>query len=355
MTNESSKRPRAARGKAAAPAAGGAVVTLEMVAAAAQVSPSTVSRILNGTAKVSADKKEAVDKAIARLGFQPNPVARGLAGGRTLSIGVVTQSIDSPFYGEGLRGIEDELSSAGYIPLFVSGHWDAADEQKCIDVLLSRRVDGVIMFTGRLPDRALLAVAKRVPMVVTGRQLSAPRLSNLNFDNVEGARLATRHLIELGHRRIAHITGDIAHADAVEREQGYRLALEEAGIALDPALVVPGNFLEASGLMALNQLVESRQDFTAIFAANDQMAIGAALGLYRKSLRVPDDVSLVGFDDLSGAQYAIPPLTTVRQPVYELGRLSASAVLALLRGETPEVELPPPQLVVRESTRRLRR
>jgi LacI family transcriptional regulator len=355
MANESNKRPRATRGKKAEAAAGEAVVTLEMVAAAARVSPSTVSRILNGTAKVSADKKEAVDKAIARLDFRPNPVARGLAGGRTLSIGVVTQSIDSPFYGEGLRGIEDELSAAGYIPLFVSGHWKAADEQKCIDVLLSRRVDGVIMFTGRLPDRALVALAGRVPLVVTGRQLKAPGLSNLSFDNVEGARLATRHLIELGHRRIAHITGDTAHADAVEREQGYRLALQEAGIAPDPALVVPGNFLEASGLMGLNQLVESRQDFSAIFAANDQMAIGAALGLYRRGLRVPDDVSLVGFDDLSGAQYTIPPLTTVRQPVYELGRLSAQLVLALLRGESPAVEPPPPQLVVRESTRRLRR
>ena len=334
---------------------GASPVTLEMVAEAAGVSPSTVSRILNGTAKVSADKKKAVDKAIAKLGFHPNPVARGLAGGRTLSIGVVTQAIDSPFYGEGLRGIEDELGAAGYIPLFVSGHWNAADEQKCIDVLLSRRVDGVIMFTGRLADRALVNVAKQIPIVVTGRKLAAPQMFNVNFDNVEGARLATRHLIDLGHRRIAHISGDMAHADAVERQDGYRKALAEAGLDFDPALIVPGDFHEASGLMAVNRLIEVQQDFTAIFAANDQMAYGAALGLYRKNLRVPDDISLVGFDDLPGSQYAIPPLSTVRQPVYELGRLSSVAMLDMLRGVAPKVDLPPPQLVARESTRRLRR
>ncbi len=352
-TTPTPKRSRAP--SAAETAAPATTVTLEMVAAAAGVSPSTVSRILNGTARVSDDKRAAVDAAIARLGFRPNPVARGLAGGRTLSIGVVTQAINSPFYGEGLRGIEDELGPHGYMPLFVSGHWTAADEQRCIDMLLARRVDGMIMFTGRLPDRALVAAARQVPIVVTGRQLDGPNLFSLNFDNVEGARLATRHLIELGHRRIVHITGDRQHADAVEREQGYRLALKEAGLPVDPALAVPGNFLESSGLMALNHLVESRIDFSAVFAANDQTAVGVALGLYRKGLRVPDDVSLVGFDDVAGSQYSTPPLTTVRQPIYELGRLSAQAMLALLRGERPEVSLPPPQLVPRESTRWLRR
>jgi LacI family transcriptional regulator len=130
-------------------------VTLEMVAQAAGVSPSTVSRILNGTAVVAEEKRAAVDQAIATLGFVPNPVARGLAGGRTLSVGVITQTIDSPFYGLALRGIEEELGRAGYSPLFVSGHWNAAHEARCIDMLRSRRVDGVIVLTGRLSDAAL--------------------------------------------------------------------------------------------------------------------------------------------------------------------------------------------------------
>ena len=339
--------------KATAPKAGGPI-TLEQVAQAAGVSPSTVSRILNGTAVVSADKKQAVDDAIARLGFVPNPIARGLAGGRTQSVGVVTQSIDSPFYGAALRGIEDELDTVGYSPLFVSGHWNAAAEARCIEVLRARRVDGLIVFTGRLSDAALKACAKQLPVVVTGRQLKAPGLFSLNFDNVEGARLATRHLIELGHQRIAFVSGLADHPDAKDRLQGYRLALAEAGLAYDPALVVPGEYHEVSGLMAVDRLLESRQQFTAIFCANDQMASGAALGLHRRSLRVPEDVSLVGFDDLPTSMYATPPMSTVHHPAYEMGRLAATALMQLLAGNVPTVVVPGPRLIARESSRRLR-
>ena len=326
-------------------------VTLDMVARLAGVSASTVSRILNGTAVVSGVKKQAVDDAIAQLGFVPNPVARGLAGGRTLSIGVVTQSIDSPFYGVALRGIEDELDKAGYSSLFVSGHWNATEEARCIDMLRSRRVDGIIVLTGRLSDAALKAVARNLPIVTTGRSLKAPGLFSLNFDNFEGARLATHHLLALGHRRIAFITGDSAHPDANERLRGYRNAIESAGLAYNPELVVPGLFHEESGLMAVGRLLDSRQRFTAIFAANDQMAIGACLGLHRRALQVPKDVSVVGFDDLSVSRYALPPLTTVHQPAYEIGQLAASAMLQLLRGEKPVAAVPGPRVIVRESSR----
>ncbi len=329
-------------------------VTLEMVAAAAGVSPSTVSRILNGTAVVADEKRAAVDAAIARLGFVPNPVARGLAGGRTLSVGVVTQTIDSPFFGGALRGVEDELSRAGYSPLFVSGHWNAAQETRCIDMLRSRRVDGIIVLTGRLPDTALAAYAQQLPIVVTGRTLKAPGLYALNFDNYEGGRLATHHLLTLGHRRIAFIAGDPRHPDAKERLRGYRAALQAAGIAFEQDLVVPGQYTEDSGRMAVERLLDSREAFTAIFAANDQMAFGAALALHRRNLRVPDDVSLVGFDDLAGALYTLPPLSTVHHPVYELGQIAATTMLQLLAGEVPTARLPAPRLVSRESSRELR-
>jgi len=329
-------------------------VTLDMVAEMAKVSPSTVSRILNGTAVVSDEKRKAIDRAIARLGFVPNPIARGLAGGRTMSVGVVTQTIDSPFYGLALRGIEDTFDQAGYSALFVSGQWDAAEEARCIDVLRSRRVDGIIVLTGRIADQALKACAKALPVVVTGRSLKAPGLYSLNFDNFEGGRLATQHLIQLGHRRIAFIAGDPAHADSAERLRGYRAALEAAGISFDPALVMPGEYHEVNGLLAVDRLIESRQRFTAIFAANDQMAFGAALGLQRRSLRVPYDVSLVGFDDLPTAQFAIPPLSTVHHPAHEMGRLAASAMLEMLSGVNPTAEVPAPHFVARESSRRLR-
>jgi LacI family transcriptional regulator len=326
-------------------------VTLDQVAAAAGVSAATVSRILNGTAIVSDDKRSAVDEAIARLGFVPNPVARGLAGGRTLSIGVVTQAIDSPFYGGALRGIEDTLSAVGYSPLFVSGQWSAAHEARCIETLRSRRVDGIIVLTGRLSDAALAATARSLPVVVTGRTLRAPGLVALDFNNFEGARLATHHLLTLGHRRIAFISGDLKHPDGKERLRGYRSALSAAGVRLEPAMELPGNFTEASGLAAVERLIDSREPFTAVFASNDQMAFGAALALHRRRLLVPDDVSLVGFDDLAGSVYSVPPLTTVHHPVHELGQLAAQAMLQLLAGDTPTLALPAPRLMVRESSR----
>lgn len=345
--------PRSRRRRSSPFAWGEGVVTLDMVAQAAGVSTSTVSRILNGSATVSAAKQQAVQEAVRHLGFRPNPVARGLAGGRTMSIGVVTQTISNPFYGEALNGIEHELGGVGYIPLFVSGMWNEAGERQALDALMARRVDGVIVLAGCLGNEALLEYAQHQPMVVAGRAIGAARLFSLAFDNRAGARLAVQHLLEAGHRRIAHITGNLAQEDGSHRLAGYRQAMAAAGVAWDPGLVVEGNFTEASGQRAVQHLLDSRQDFSAIFAANDQMAIGAALALYRRGLRVPDDVSLVGFDDLAPAQFAIPPLTTVRQAVYQMGRQAAAAVLDLLNGRTPHANLPEPQLVLRESTRPL--
>jgi LacI family transcriptional regulator len=327
--------------------------TITMVAELAGVSPSTISRVLNGTAAVSELKTQAIRAAIAKLGYVPNPVARGLAGGRTMTIGVVTQAVDSPFYGAALHGIEVELDPAGYRPLIVSGNWNAAAEARCVDMLRSRHVDGIIVLTGRLSDQALKTCAKSIPVVVTGRSLKAPGLYALKFDNFAGARLATHNLIRLGHRHIGFITGEADHPDSMERLEGYRAALEAHGIAYDPALVVAGEYHEVSGMLAVDRLLQSGKIITAIFAANDQMAFGAALGLRRRSLRVPDDVSLVGFDDVPAAQFASPPLSTVHQPAYELGRLAGVSMLQLLAGDKPTGQVAAPRFVARESTRHL--
>ena len=330
-------------------------VTLDLIAREAGVSPSTVSRILNGTARVSEVKRLAVEETIARFNFQPNLMARSLAMGQTYTIGVLTQFIESPFYGEALRGIEDALASTPYSPLFVSGHWNLKKEEARMRLLQARRVDGVIILTGRLSDQQLLKYAQRLPIVVTGRLLSAPKLVSFDVDDFQGARDATRHLIELGHTRIAFISGPDDHPDAIERLRGYRQAHADAAVTLVPELVVAADFLESGGMLAINQLLESRQNFTAVFAANDQMAYGARLALYRRNMRVPEEISLVGYDDLPNSTYSMPPLTTVRQPVYEIGKLAAQAMLKLIAGESADIAAPPLELVVRESTRRVRR
>ena len=344
-----------ARIPAPVPAGSDGQVTLVMVARAAGVSPSTVSRILNGTAIVSDDKRRAVDDAVSRLGFIPNPVARGLAGGRTLSIGVITQSLSSPFYGAALMGIESELNNAGYSPLFVSGHWDAAREARCIDELKARRVDGIIVLTGRLSDESLRRCAQSMPTVITGRDLSADNLCSLKFDDQAGGLLATRHLTELGHRRIAFISGAPGHPDAAERLRGYREGLKQAGLPYNARLVASGEFHEESGTWAAQSLLKSGERFSAIFAANDQMAFGALLALHRHGLTVPGDISLIGFDDLPGSLYSTPSLTTIHQPAYELGTLSAGAMLSMLGGQCPSPQLPPPRLVVRDSSKAIAR
>ena len=205
----------------------------------------------------------------------PNPVARGLAGGRTMSIGVVTQAIDSPFYGAALRGIEEALGPHGLRPLFVSGHWDAAAEARCVEMLFARRVDGIIVLTGRLSDDALRDLRHPVAGGGDGPPTEGAGALRAELRQLRRrARLATRHLIQLGHRASPSSPATCEHPDSHERLNGYRAALEAAGIATTSGLVVHGEYHEVSGLLAVERLLNSGEPFTAIFAANDQMALG---------------------------------------------------------------------------------
>lgn len=333
--------------------AGGSATLLE-VARTAGVSAATVSRILNGGTRVSATKREAVEAAIAALNFKPNLLAQSLKRGRSMMFGVLTQDVDSPFFAETLLGVEAALSGTGYEPLIASGHWNPKEEADRIRRLLARQVDGMIVLFGRLSNDELQRFSEHVPVVATGHELRAPRALAFRLDSELGGYIATRHLLDLGHRSIAHITGDLAHADAVDRLAGYRRALAEAGIPGDERLVVSGNFKEPGGVMAANRLLDAGVPFTAIFAANDQTAYGARLALYRRGIRVPEDLSLIGFDDLPSSLYTTPPLTTVRQPMFEVGKLAAQSLLKLVEGEPAGVEIPQLSLVIRETTRRLR-
>ena len=338
----------------AAAAANGSAVTLEMVAKEAGVSPSTVSRILNGTARVRDSKVRAVEAAIAKLQFMPNPVARSLAGGKSMSIGVVTQAIDSPFYGVSLAGIEKGLLRANYSPLFASGHWREGDERRCVDHLLSRRVEGIILLSSRLPDEELVNLARSVPLVVTGRLIAGEHVYCLDADSTIGARVATDYLIGQGHRRIALIAGPPDHPDALQRLDGYKAALAAGKIQFTNRLVAAGDYLETGGYAAINALLDSRVSFTAVFAANDQTAYGAMLALHHRGIKVPQDVSVVGFDDLPTSAFMIPPLTTVHTYMDEIGEGAAEAMIDLIERRTPHARVSEPTLAIRESTRPLR-
>ncbi|MBC3919880.1 LacI family DNA-binding transcriptional regulator [Undibacterium sp. CY18W] len=324
------------------------------VAREAGVSPSTVSRILNGTAKVSPDKRKAVETAIAEMKFEPNQLAQGLKSGRSMTIGIVVQDIASPFFDETLHGVDEGLKGTGYASVIVSGHWNAEEEAARIKLLLARKVDGIILLSGRIADKTVLEFARDKPIVATGRALQSKTAVGFKLDNEHGAYLATRHLIELGHRRIAFVTGPANNTDALERQEGYQRALQESNIAFEENLVVEGNFHEASGLMAINRLLETQQQFSAVFAANDLSAYGVRLGLYRKGIRVPEDISLIGFDDLPSSLYTTPPLTTIHQPLYDMGLLATRTLLGLISGTDVDLTLPGLELIARETTRRLR-
>lgn len=328
-------------------------VTLFDVAQAAGVSPSTVSRIVAGTARVSEKKRKQVEEAIAKLKYQPNLVAKGLVQGRTLSLGVLTQDIASPFYGAALLGIQEALRGTDYIPVFTDGHWQPEDEAQAIQRLMGR-IDGLIIMGGHLEGDSLSAIAESMPIISIGRTIPGFEHHCVLIDNHQGAKNIIHYLFELGHRRIAHISGPADHADALERLKGYHDAHKEFGIEVDERLIVQGDFQEASGSLAIATLLETRANFTAIFASNDQMAYGARLALYRRGIRVPEEISLVGFDDTRTSEYMMPPLTTVRQPMYELGLLAAQSLLTLLDGEEVALEKITPQLVIRESASRAR-
>jgi LacI family transcriptional regulator len=323
--------------------------TIHDIARAAGVSSSTVSRVLSGTVPVAPEKRAAVLAVVNKLQYRPNAIAQGLARGRTAAIGVMTQSIASPYYGGILRGIEEGLAGGDYHPMFASGNWHTEEELAALDLLSGRRVDGLIVLPGVIPDAHLLRVAEELPLVVIGRSIAGIGQQCLCVDDVLAAQQATSYLIDLGHRRIAHIAGPDTHQDALNRRAGYARALDAAGLPLDKQLIVNGDYTEQSGLLALQALFSRGVIFTAIFVANDQMAYGARLGLYRRGIRVPEDVSLVGFDDLLASAYTTPPLTTVRQPIFDIGRAAAQAVLDLI--EQRPIALPnfTTELVIRES------
>lgn len=328
--------------------------TIQDIANHANVSKATVSRVLNDSSAVNQDKKEAVLAAVEELGFRPNVFAQTLAGGRSMTIGVVTQKIGSPFYDAVAQGVIEGLAGSGYSPIFVDGQWEQSTETEVVQTLLGRQVDGLVLIGGDIPVAKLNELRDRLPTIVTARRLVGWDEHCIHCDNVEAGYQAVKHLIDQGHRSIALIRGLKDHPDSINRFEGYVKALEEAGIDFDSDLIYQGDFSPQSGVLGVNSLVAGSTSFTAIVAANDTVAFGARLALHRNGLRVPEDVSIIGFDDQAEAAFMTPPLTTMRQPAVEMGVAASSAIVRLIEGKPYEMPKLAIELQRRESVARLR-
>jgi LacI family transcriptional regulator len=334
--------------------------TIREVAQAAGVSVATVSRVVSGSAHgVRPDTRDRVLEAVARLRYQPNLVARGLKKRVTGTVGLIVPDISNPFFPAIARGIEDVASRAGMGVLLCNTYEDLVKERAYLTLLDKRMVDGLIFATVGANTTHLRMLRRRgVPVVLVARAPDRVGIDAVLVDNRRGAREAAEHLLRLGHRRIAFIGGPPTLPVANERLAGYRDALASAGIPLNPDLLCDGGFRTEGGGAAVGQLLQRRAPFTAIFAANDLMAIGAMEELRRRGRRVPQDVAVVGFDDITFASLVEPRLTTVAQPKYRMGCLAMERLLDLLGGgdRRPRRLALEPRLVVRESCgARLRR
>ncbi|MFB0619677.1 LacI family DNA-binding transcriptional regulator [Streptomyces sp. AGS-58] len=342
---------------------GGGRPTLEEVAARAGVGRGTVSRVINGSPRVSDATRAAVEAAVAELGYVPNTAARALAANRTDAIALVvpepeTRFFAEPYFSDMLRGVGSELSDTEMQLVLIFAGSDR-ERRRLAQYLAAHRVDGVLLVSVHaddpLPD---LLAQLEIPAVISGPRSAGETLTSVDSDNYGGARSAVEHLVSRGRRRIAHITGRLDVYGAQRRVDGYRAALRDAGHAADERLIETGDFTEEGGRRAMTVLLDRHPDLDAVFAGSDVMAAGARQVLREAGRRIPDDIALVGYDDSAIARHMDPPMTSVRQPIEEMGRAMIDLLLtdiadrrpAASRGLDRRQAVLPTELVTRASS-----
>jgi LacI family transcriptional regulator len=332
-------------------ASGVSMITIKDVARAAGVSVATVSRVQNGSALVKDATRRRVGEVADRLGYSPHGAARSLITSRTNTLGVVLPDIYGEFFSEVIRGIDQTASRHGYHLLVSSSHEDRSAVESALRSMRGR-VDGLIVMWPEADPTSVLKLPAGVAAVLLGAPVDPDGFDVIRIANFEGAHRMVCHLLDQGHRRIAIIKGIEENADAVERLRAYRAALAEAGLS-SRAIEVPGDFSEASGYHGAHQLLRGKPTPTAVFAANDAMAIGALSALREAGLRVPEDIALAGFDDIPMARYMDPALSTVHVDISALGELATLRLLAALRDKQSHehrVDTLPTTLLLRRST-----
>jgi len=329
------------------------MTTMRSVAERARVSVATVSHVINQTRPVSEGLRQRVLAAMVELDYQPNLVARSLRRGQSDIIGMVVSDIANPFFAEIARGVADTCYQQDYHLILCNSDNDPDKVSLYIEVLIKQQVDGILFVSVDLSGETFHGLlAQRIPLVNVLRDLPGGALDVIMTDNIRGGYLAARHLTELGHRRIGCISGPLETSPSTERITGYRQALQKAGITADEKLIQTGDFQYAGGYQAACQLLSLEDPPTAIFAFNDMMAIGALCAAQEKGYKVPVDLSVVGYDDISLASYTSPPLTTVFQPKHEVGLLAAIMLLERIREHdlAPRRRLLDISLMVRQSS-----
>ncbi|HAT30724.1 MAG TPA: LacI family transcriptional regulator [Janthinobacterium sp.] len=326
---------------------------MKQVAEQSGVSTTTVSHVINNTRVVSADVRERVLAVIQDLRYVPSAVARSLKNDRTQTIGMMVPNNSNPYFAEVIRGIEDACFKLGYNIILCNSYDDASKQVAYIRVLMEKRIDGLILVSSG-SDRELtrFLAGDQIPKVLVDREIAGVAADFIESDHELGGYLATRYLLELGHRAIACVSGPKDLLPSRDRVSGYLRALREGGVKFRMNLLVHSDFTSAGGYAAFQQLLALRERPSAVFASNDLMAIGGICAASEAGVRIPAQLSVVGYDDIALAAYSNPPLTTIAQPKQEMGALTARVLVERIRRLDAPLrrELLRPALVVRKSS-----
>jgi LacI family transcriptional regulator len=330
-------------------------VTRNEVAKAAGVSTATVSYVINnGPRPVAPETYQRVTEVIHKLGYKPNAVARSLRLQRTSTLGLILPDTSNTYFAQVTRGVEQYAFEQGYTVILCHSDYSADRELQYVNVLQAERAAGVIWFPATAdPKAGQLLVEYEIPTVILDRTVAGVPCPSVLADNYGGGRLAAQHLIDLGHRDIGCIARPFDLQHSQERVRGFLDTLQKNGLAVDPARVVKGGFSMEDGRTAAHQLCDQYPTISAIFAYNDFMAIGAIRAAHERSVRVPEDLSIVGFDDIPQAQFTYPALTSIQQPKLAMGRSGAALLISLVEGKPAPKHNSKPlkvQLIIRESS-----
>ncbi len=295
--------------------------TIFDVAKEAGVSKSTVSRVLNDKCDVNEKTRKKIQNVMEKLNYYPNSSARSLVTKKTHTIGLVVPDITDPFFLQFIKGAQDVGFTNNYNMMLVSSNWQVKDEWRYLKFLEEDRVDGVLIISGRNISDSYIEFleSEKTPIVIVDRMLDKNIIPTVNVDNVNGAYITAKHLLENGHRKIAMVMGPSNMQAALNRSVGYRKAMKEYKIEVSEELIYEGDFSEESGYLATQKILKDWNDITAIFYSNDSMAIGGLRVFKEKGISVPDDLSIVGCDNIRELSLIDPPLTTLSQPRYKMG------------------------------------